>query len=304
MPTTLLLPPATRLSGALPEPLARRLGRADWLEPGKPGHRAQLLRQFDLLPRGWPVAALTRELDAGDAAGATWLRADPACVRADLTAVRQMACGSLGLDGDEADALLKPLKLLFGDAGFPISRTAPERWYLMLPPQSRLPAFVDPEEVLGDEIHDHLPDGPEGRRWRQLLSEAQVLLHNHPVNAGRLERGLPPVNSLWFWGGGTLPDHVRSPAAGVFTREVTLGALAARAGLEPGPVPAAPGPLPEASVLDLRALGDGVALSAWVEALAATKGGLVLDFQDGRRAMLLPRQRWRFWRRAWSAPRA
>src|SRR3546814_7983843 len=44
-------------------------------------------------------------------------------------------------------------------------------------------------------------DDANARRWRSLLSEAQVVLHNHPWNARREQSGLPPVNSLWFWGG-------------------------------------------------------------------------------------------------------
>src|SRR5690606_28233877 len=144
------------------------------------GERAQLQRWFELLPRGWPVAAITRQRDAGDAVLHGWLRADPAYVRPDMTGARVLAIGELGLTQEEADALLQPLRPLFGDTGFPISAPVPSRWYLALPVESILPAFAPPEAVLGDDLFTHLPDGPEGRRWRALLNEAQVSLHNNP----------------------------------------------------------------------------------------------------------------------------
>ena len=48
---------------------------------------------FDMLPRGWPVAAVTRQRDAGDAAQAAWLRADPAYIRPDINGARLLAHG-------------------------------------------------------------------------------------------------------------------------------------------------------------------------------------------------------------------
>ncbi len=297
---TLLLPARARLAGApLPQAMARALGRADRLADGNPGERAQLLRHFDLLPRGWPVAALTRQRDAGDAAGASWLRADPAFVRPDINGARLLGVGeSLQLAREDADALLPALRPLFGDAGFPIDAAAPERWYLRLPREARLPLFADAGEALGADLFDHLPDGPEGRRWRALLSEAQVVLHNHPHNALRGERGLPPVNSLWFWGAGALPDQVRSPHARVRSDEPLLGSLALAAGIDE--VRGDGGNVATGSVLvDYRALaGFDDGLSAWVDAACGGQlARLVLDFADGARWAIARPQRWRIWRR-------
>ena len=52
------------------------------------------------------------------------------------------------------------------------------------------------------------------------------MLHNHPLNAQRIAAGLAPVNSLWFWGAGALPDHVRTRFAGVRSDDERLQALA------------------------------------------------------------------------------
>lgn len=50
-------------------------------------------------------------------------------------------------------------------------------------------------------LDSHLPDGPRGPDWRRWLTEAQMLLHEHPLNTERESRGLRPLNALWLAGG-------------------------------------------------------------------------------------------------------
>jgi hypothetical protein len=72
-----------------------------------------------------------------------------------------------------------------------------------------------------------LAGGADRGVWLRLQSEAQMLLHDHPVNRERAARGWPPLNSLWFWGGGALPPagatgpaaaRVQSPAVAGWCR--------------------------------------------------------------------------------------
>jgi hypothetical protein len=305
---TLLLPARARFAGLrLPDPVARRLGRADPMPAGGPGDTAQLLRHFDLLPRGWPVAALTRDLDAGDALPAAWLRADPAWVRPDINGARLMACGDmLRLTQQDADALLPALRPLFGDVGFILDAPTPARWYLRLPRHARLPAFVDPADALGADVFDHLPgsddSGSEARRWRALANEAQVVLHNHPWNARRAAAGKPPVNALWFWGPGVLPDHVTTRHSRLRSNDPLARALAKAAAITHTDRAAID--LSDGSGLhDLRDVGPPEAVDAWLGPMSEAIGdgtlqGLSLDFADGTGFLIEPRQRWRVWRRS------
>lgn len=306
---TLLLGERSRFGGQrLTETTGAALARADFTED----QSTQLRRAFDVLPRGWPVAAVTRQRDVGDAGAAVWLRADPAYIRPDLGGARLMAYGeALGLDAADIDAFLPPLKPLFGDFGFLIDAPAPSRWYLQLPAGARVPTFADPEQALGADLIDQIPGSEpdvarasaDSRRWRSLLSESQVLLHNHPRNAERIEAGLAPVNSLWFWGAGRLPDHVRSEHDELLSDDESLGAFALLAGVAVAPLPPRWQDPMGNRLIDLRHVRDLALLqSDWLQpmqdALAARRlDCAVVDFADGSRYLLAASQRWRFWRR-------
>lgn len=304
---TLLLPPRRVLAAdalLANGPLAWWLARGDAAPAAAAGREAALRESFQFAGTTLPVAALTRQADCQDAAGALWLRADPAYVRADMATARLLACGELGLSAEDCEALLRPLKPLFGDSGFPIDAPAPSRWYLRAPAGTPLPAFTPPEQAFGDDLRLHLPEGSEGRRWRSLLNEAQIVLHNHPLNAQRMARGQLPVNSLWFWGAGSLPQWVNTPLARVLTGDSVLAALAAQTSCTVlAPRADALAGFTGDTLLDLD---DPAVLAAlardWLPAVqqALVQGRidqLQLRFVDGTRARYRHADRWRFWRR-------
>jgi Uncharacterized protein conserved in bacteria len=294
---TLLLPATAQLATAeLPPPLARALARADLQLLGGDS-RQQLSRHFPQLLAAdtlWPVAALTRQFDAGDAGDGRWLRADPAFVAADMQGVRMLAHGpALALDAGQVQQLIQAIAPVFAEQGMALSAPTPERWYLQLPAGLELPVFADIDNVLGDDLFDHLPGGDAGRLWRSLLSETQVLLHQHPYNRQRASQGLAMVNSLWFWGPGSLPAQVPSAFAQVRSPDPLLQAIAALAGQPEG----------QGQLVDLRHLRQPQVMieQALLPLLGALERGelsrLNLDFADGHHYQLNRGQRWRLWRK-------
>ena len=290
----------------MPATLAKALGRADraTLEAGR---QAQLARQFQLLPNRWAEAALTRvvDTDEADARLSGWLRADPAYIRPDINGARLLGIGdALGIEQADVEALLPALRPLFGDAGFTLDAPTPSRWYLRLPREAKLPAFASPDDALGDDVFEHIVDGPEARRWRVLASEAQVTLHNHPRNAQRIAAGKVPINSLWFWGGGLLPDSIASGFPTVFSDDVLLHGIARIGKLDAMPMKDATLDIADALV-DLRAVRDPRAVvESWLAPVAASVSTreAVFDFADGQVFTLRANQRWRFWRKPLAVP--
>ena len=68
-----------------------------------------------------------------------------------------------------------------------------------------LPSYA----VHGEKPDRFLPAGEGADAYRRLVSEIEMALHEHAVNARRQECGLRPINSLWIWGGGKAPQQQR-----------------------------------------------------------------------------------------------
>lgn len=297
-PVLLCLPPRERFAAS--HPLQRLLLQGNREADDARGQLALLAAHFDAGTAALPAGALLRQWYAGDAGDAVWLAADPAWAQPDMNGVRLMACGQLGLNPEEADALAQAVRPALDEAGLQLATGAPDHWQLRLPPALALPELHTPEQALGEDLYPHLPQGAEGRRWRALFNEIQVLLHQHPLNAQRVARGQMPVNCLWLWGAGRLPSEVRSPLAGVVGNDPLLCALAARAGLARQPrAPERAADVGAGWLIDLADVAAADIERHWWPALAglARRQPLRLAFAGGERWLHRPWHRWRFWRR-------
>src|SRR5690606_5168461 len=82
------------------------------------------------------------------------------------------------------------------------------------PPDGYHARSASPALVAITLVNDWWPQVIASRPWRKLVNEVQMLWFEHPVNKERAHEGLPPVNSLWLYGGArpnqlkalTLPD--------------------------------------------------------------------------------------------------
>ena len=279
-------------------PLRALLRQSNRITEGAKGYLGGLSAYFSCEGE-LPAAALIREHLVGDAADACWLSADPAWIQPDMSGARLLACGQLPLTMEEAQALAEPLQPVFAEQGMALSVSSPQRWHLRVPAHISLPKFDAPEQALGEDLYDHLPQGPEGRRWRVSLNEVQVLLHQHPLNAQRRERGLPPINSLWFWGGGVLPSRIDTALRGVIGEDLLLLALAHRAGIPAQRRTVSTVDAAHAGwLLDLQDQSADAIASEWWPCLQtlSKRVPLLLSFASGERCLHRPWHRWRFWR--------
>ncbi len=60
-----------------------------------------------------------------------------------------------------------------------------------------------PQAAATNDLQAMMPRGADAPGLRRLMTELQMLLHEHPVNEARARRGLPAINALWLWGAGT-----------------------------------------------------------------------------------------------------
>lgn len=172
----------------------------------------------------WPLAPITLQADGRTAGDGYWLRADPVHLRVMRDRIVLADSRDLELSQAEADALCSAIGQHFGDSLHPIP-LAPTRWYLRLPQRPRF-TTTPLSLATGCDIDPLLPQGADALQIRAQLNELQMLLHDHPVNLTREARGALPVNSVWLWGGGTLPA-APSRRIALWARDETVHALGA-----------------------------------------------------------------------------
>ncbi len=161
------------------------------------------------LPAATPVAPL-RALGAGVPAGDDYLlAAAPVALVAGRDDVI-LDSRIVDLAGDETAALLAALSAHFEHDGLVFAAPRPDAWFIRTAASPALET-TSLERAVGKPVFDHLPRGADGKSWQRWQNEIQMLLHAHPVNAAREARGVRPVTSVWFWGGGRLRD-VAAPA--------------------------------------------------------------------------------------------
>jgi hypothetical protein len=179
------------------------LGRADRRERPRRGHHETLAGLFGLAADEIPVAALMRHAGHASVDG-YWMRADPVYLAADQRGLVLAGTGGMALEEEEAAALAAELAPLFDGMGATLHRDSPGDWYLHVASPPAI-STSEPDAARGRDLLELLPRGPDAARWHRLLNEIQMSLHASAVNRRREQLGKPPVNSLWFWGGGALP---------------------------------------------------------------------------------------------------
>lgn len=238
----LLLPAAAALLPVAPKPLpafGMLFGRGDLrIEAGTAADH-WIAARFGTIPaHAAPLAALAL-LGSGRNPGSTpWLRADPVHLHPHGTTLTLVRSADTAVTQAEAEALCATLNRLFESdgVGFEAFPTAPDAWYVSLPSAPAL-RTTPVDAVRGLGIDRWLPTGDDARLWQRRMTEAQMVLHDHPVNQAREAAGRLPVNSLWLWGEGALGAPVSSPFAAVFADDASTRGFGVHAGVPTKPVP-------------------------------------------------------------------
>lgn len=307
--------------------LARMLSRGDRLSNSSLDPEAALARLFGHIDERLPWAALGLWGETGQRPDGFVLRIDPVHLKLGMTDAIVFGGPSLGLSMDEANTLARAVEQHFVSLNWHITVAAPERWYLQGPGESDLQT-TPLNRALRRDAGLFKPTGRDASRWLAWLTEVQMLMHAHPVNAARESRGLPTINALWPWGAGapgTLSGEAGSITS-VHAADPLARGLARAAGLTVHDLPETFSDWqPDASghalvvldeALQPRLDGDHEDWLATVEGLEARwfaplwqalgRGQLSelnIDAAEGGSWRISPLHRWRVWRRGknWEA---
>lgn len=233
-----------------------------------PRNTAAVFAELAGLAAPLPAAALRRLALGRDADDGDWLCLDPVQLRFRERTLIVDDPRQLGLSEEEASAFAVSLAPTFCELG-QLEVLAAGAWNLRL--SARAPAFQDLPEAAGRSAAA-LPMTSDYAPWRHALNEAQMILHEHPVNRAREAAGQATVNSLWPWGGGALPQSGDSPHDAIWSDDPVARGIARLLKVECGKLPtgfsptAARAPLAVVDALEQPARsGDAL---AWRDALA------------------------------------
>ena len=143
----------------------------------------------------------TATVDTGAVSAAWVCVATPVHYEAQMSSVRLPADGVLSLTAAVAETLVSDFNRVWKGSGIRMTAARSTQLFCIF---DRVLEVVtrDPEDVLGRHIEEFLPAGQDAARLRQLISETEMWLFEHEANRTRTEQRLPPINGLWFWGGG------------------------------------------------------------------------------------------------------
>lgn len=129
------------------------------------------------------------------------LRADPVHLITNQDHLAMSEPADLKLDQDEADALVAEILAQLAEDSWQLHALKPGAWYLTTNKTINMKTFPT-QDVIGKNIYNYLPTGPDALSWQKLEIEIQGALHASAINRKRGQAGKLPVNSLWFWGAG------------------------------------------------------------------------------------------------------
>lgn len=265
----------------------------------------------DVLAR-FPAGPCVRTAWTGEPAVGRWACAGPVHLLTALDHLRLAAPAPLPIEDEESAEIVAGLNERLAGSGFTL-HSIPRRGWLCECPDDLECDAPEPAAAVGGDLRDWLPAGRDAGRVRAWVNEAQMTLHEHPLNSVRADRGDPPVNSVWLWGIGSPGQPLRQAESSLVTDDGWLAGLwqlhggraatfdAIHTGVsrtresrisriaivgEPSAQPNGGWPARERSLFESlrRGLERGV-----VDRVSIHAGSEVLDLD--RRA------RWRFWRR-------
>jgi len=261
-----------------------------------------------------PHAALSLLGAGSDPADACWLHADPVHLLAQRAELALVDAQRLEILPAESTALIDSLNTHFAQDGLRFHACTPSRWYARTDANLGL-RTVPLADAVGRSVDALLPRGDNALSWHRRLNEAQMLLHDHPVNLAREARGALTINSLWLWGTGRLPACSTTFAAAWGT-DPGLRGMARRAAAGDHGLPAdAEAWLRNARAgahliaLDAPVGGDAAqtirAVLAWIAPLLAAMAdarvseATLSTYARGQRIdwTLTRQDRWKFWRK-------
>jgi len=183
---------------------------------------------------GKAAAALTWLGEGGAAREGTWMNISLAHFSAGLNDVHIVPVNDIA--EEQAQQLMSTLQPLLLLSGFELHHSTSGHWYLWCASvlEVNIPAI---EQGFSTRNYDVLPTGRDAAPLRRLMTEIQMVLHQHSVNKQREAQGLPALNAVWLSGAGALIPATSSTLQRILSEEPYVMGLCKHINANCFPVP-------------------------------------------------------------------
>lgn len=163
-------------------------------------------KQFGLKEEGdLPIAAISASVDGLVVGEHYWLRADPVHFEMQRDCFSLSEPAPLSIHLEHATQIVASLNRHFTQDGLHFCIGKSGAWYLRADKLVQITTAL-PSVAMAKNVHHFMPQGVDSAKWKFILNEVQMLLHDHPVNVARESKGELVVNSVWLSGGGVIPE--------------------------------------------------------------------------------------------------
>lgn len=220
----------------LPTPaLAALLAKSKAVKSSVTDINAWLCKAFNIeKQRDWPVAPIMQRMDSsGQYTNSNqdyWLRADPVHLRIEQNHIMLADHHMFQVTPEEALQFSEAINQILVQDNITVQPLNPYRWYIRLSCAPELHTQTL-NAATCNNINHLMPTGKDGIAWHKITNEIQMLLHDHPLNQERVARDQLAINSLWFWGGGFMPQSASSSFTTVWSNDDFAQALALLCGI-------------------------------------------------------------------------
>lgn len=165
-----------------------------------------------------------------------YMFADPVHLQADIDHAILTSSDDLDLQANDSDSFCMLLNEHFYQDDLFFQCINKDQWVVVSKKKIQLDT-APLTETIGRNINFLLPKGKGSSVWNRVLTEVQMLMHSHDINAVREASGQQSINSVWFHGSGDLPDLSDPPSLCICSNDIVFEGLASHAGCDYLPVP-------------------------------------------------------------------
>lgn len=154
-----------------------------------------------------------------------WFHADPVHLQADVDHAILRDTHGLELTQQESEALIEELNDHFKDDGLHFLMANKDSWFLNVTNHEKV-STTPLNEVISRNVYSFMPQGEDALFWKKFMNEVQMLMFQSQVNERREENNKLPVNGVWLWGEGVLPDQTDLQAMNIYSQHSLVKGLA------------------------------------------------------------------------------